>query len=69
MSRMSKERVWRLEVAAGVERGRGPFTLKGFEQVDADTMKAVKVLEGLEHEDLVSIMSQVHEYQHGDEHG
>jgi hypothetical protein len=66
---MAKERVWRLEVAAGVRRGSGPFALKGFEQVDAETMKAVKVLDGLEHEDLVAILSQVREYQNGDEHG
>lgn len=66
---MAKDRVWKLEVAAGVERGKGPFTLKGFEQVDANTMKATKVLDGLEHEDIRAIMSQVHEYMHGDEHG
>jgi hypothetical protein len=69
MSPMAKERVWKLEVVAGVERGRGPFALKGFEQVDAETMKAVRVLEGLEHEDLRSIVSEIHEYMHGDEHG
>lgn len=63
------DRVWKLKMAAGTERGKGPFSLKGFEQTDADTMKASKVLDGLELEDLRAIQSQIHEYLHGDEHG
>ena len=61
------ERTWKLEHGELVRNSPQKFAIVGYEQTAPREMKALKTLEGLEPEDLKSILRIIHNHFHSED--